>query len=523
MNLKRFLLLAVSIALFVTGCATNKVTGKKEFRFPGAGAQAVKQGALQYAPMRQSQGGDYSVDPELTSYVNAVGQRLAKASRELNGLPYNYEFKVINSSVPNAWALPGGKITINRGLLTEMENEAELAAVLAHEIVHAAAEHSARQMSKGMLMQGALIATQIGTAGSDYAQLTEMGAGIGGQMVMAKFGRIAELEADLYGMKYMSAAGYDPQGAVELQQKFVRMKDGARQDFIQGLFATHPPSQERVTKNRETAATLPPGGRIGADTYQQKTANLRRQKPAYEAYDKARKALASGNLSQAESLANQALQIEPRESQFHAIKGDIAMKRDNPQAALGHFDKALSLNNNFFYHHLKRGLVHAETGNSSRAKQDLKNSLKLLPSLPAVYYLGGIAEKEGDKHSAVKYYTQAAKSGKKSKIGQAAYAALVDLDLPQNPAKYISVRTGVQNGQLVAQVTNPTPRDVGGIVIGLQVLGPDGRVKQGTKEIGGVLRAGSREIVPLGLSNPSEQVARSAKAQVVRARVANRR
>ena len=85
-----------------------------------------------YAPMRQSQGGDFVLDPELSAYVTQVGNRLAASSRRPGEL--EYEFSIINDSVPNAWALPGGKIAINRGLLTALDSEAELAAVLGHEI-----------------------------------------------------------------------------------------------------------------------------------------------------------------------------------------------------------------------------------------------------------------------------------------------------------------------------------------------------------------------------------------------------
>ena len=86
------------------------------------------------------------IDPELTKYVNEVGQRLAAVSDRK--LPY--EFVVINNSVPNAWALPGGKIAVHRGLLIELNSEAELAAVLGHEIVHAAARHGAKGMERGI-------------------------------------------------------------------------------------------------------------------------------------------------------------------------------------------------------------------------------------------------------------------------------------------------------------------------------------------------------------------------------------
>src|SRR5690606_22229337 len=146
--------------------------------------------------------------PELTAYVNGVGQKLAAvADRKLP-----YEFVVLNNSVPNAWALPGGKIAVNRGLLTEPENEAELAAGIGHEIAHAAGCHGAKAQERGTLLQVGMVAAQIGAAISDVdtnlAGLMIGGAGVGAQMIQSKYGRDQELESDLYGMKYMKAVGY---------------------------------------------------------------------------------------------------------------------------------------------------------------------------------------------------------------------------------------------------------------------------------------------------------------------------
>src|SRR5580765_3644440 len=108
--------LAVSFVittLCLAGCGTNLVTGKREVQFVSE-AQEVKLGEQNYAPAQQSQGGDFDLLPALTTYVNGVGQKLAAvADRKLP-----YEFVVLDNSVPNAWALPGGKIAVNRGLLT---------------------------------------------------------------------------------------------------------------------------------------------------------------------------------------------------------------------------------------------------------------------------------------------------------------------------------------------------------------------------------------------------------------------
>ncbi len=162
----------------LAGCAVNPVTGKQELSLVSE-QQELAIGAQQYAPARQSQGGDYEADRELTAYVNQVGQKLAAVSDRK--LPY--EFKVINSSVPNAWALPGGKISINRGLLTELQNEAELAAVLGHEIVHAAAGHGAQSMSTGMLLQAGVMGAAMATQGTSYANLAQIGTGLGAQLL----------------------------------------------------------------------------------------------------------------------------------------------------------------------------------------------------------------------------------------------------------------------------------------------------------------------------------------------------
>ncbi|MDH3433416.1 MAG: M48 family metallopeptidase, partial [Gammaproteobacteria bacterium] len=303
--------------LIFSGCAVNPVTGDRDFVLM-SGTQEVALGEQNYAPMQQSQGAAYDVDPALTAYVRSVGNRLAEASDS----PLPYEFVVLNNSVPNAWALPGGKIAINRGLLTEINSEAELAAVLGHEIVHAAARHTAQQMSKGMLMQGLVIATSVATSDSDYGNLAVGASSVAAQMTMMKYGRSAELESDKYGMRYMSKAGYDPQGAVALQQTFVRLSESRNQDWLSGLFSSHPPSQARVEANKKTAAKLPAGGKVGVESFTAAMQKTMAIKPAYDAYDKGRKALSEKNVDEALALANEALTLFPDEAHFHALRGD---------------------------------------------------------------------------------------------------------------------------------------------------------------------------------------------------------
>ena len=161
----------------MAGCSVNPVTGDRDFMLV-SGEQELAMGEQSYVPMQQSQGGVYDIDPVLTVYVTTVGMKVADAS----GVDLPYEFVVLNNSVPNAWALPGGKIAINRGLLTEMNSEAELAAVLGHEVTHSAARHSAQQQSRGMLTQGLVVATTIAASDSGYGDLAAAGAGLAGQL-----------------------------------------------------------------------------------------------------------------------------------------------------------------------------------------------------------------------------------------------------------------------------------------------------------------------------------------------------
>ena len=510
---KHWLVLLTALSL-LGGCAVNPVTGKKELSLVSE-AQELRIGEQQYAPMRQAQGGDYVVDPELTTYVSQVGQRLAAVSDRK--LPY--EFHVLNSSVPNAWALPGGKIVLNRGLLTELNSEAELAAVLGHEITHAAAKHTARTISRGMLLQGAMMATVVATQSSDYAQLAQLGAGLGAQLVTQKYGRDAEREADYYGMRYMSRAGYDPRGAIELQKTFVKLSEGRRQDWLTGLFASHPPSRERVQNNLKTLAELPPGGDDGKQRFQNKVARLKKTKPAYDAYDKGRKALAKGDISTARQLAEKARRLEPREAHFEALLGDIEGKRGNNGAALAHYNRATQLNNGFFYYHLQKGVINAKLGNRQQAKLELDNSIKLLPTADAFNSLGNIARQERRYDEAKKYYAKAAQD--KSATGKQAYGALVELDLAKNPDKYLKVKLGVdKRGRTIARVFNRTPKAVRGIVLAAQFRDSAGRARSAEFDLRGTLQPGKAASIDLGLNKLDKTALRSLQAAVVKARLA---
>jgi predicted Zn-dependent protease len=503
--------LLATLFLSLGACAVNPVTGKTELMMVST-AQEIEMGKQNYLPMQQSQGGAYDVDPQLTSYVQGVGSRVAAYS----GVDLPYEFVVLNNSVPNAWALPGGKIAINRGLMTELQSEAELAAVLGHEAVHAAARHTAKQISRSQMMQIGVVTAAIATSDSDYGNLATGGAGLLAQLGLSKYGRSAELESDLYGMQYMSKAGYDPQGAVTLQETFVRLSEGRNADWLSGLFASHPPSEERVRANKATAATLPPG-RSGRDEYQAIMKKTMATKPAYEAYDKGRKALSEKKADEALELANQAIDLYDGEAHFHALRGDVRLAADKYDMAITNYSRAIARREGFFYYHLQRGLANKELGRTDTAVSDLNRSLDLLPTAPAHFALGDIAQKRGDFPEAIEHYKIVAKGG--GEYGKAATAALAKLELPTNPGAYIARACSADsNGKLIVTVRNDTTVTITGVQVAVTVTDAYGRSSQQRYSIRGQIAPGALGSVNTGMgpytsgsSCPAEVVA----AQIV--------
>lgn len=452
-------ILLATLTLLTTACGINPVTKKREFQLVSE-SQEISIGSQNYAPARQSQGGDYILDPELTAYVQSVGNKLAAvADRKLP-----YEFTIINDSIPNAWAMPGGKIAFNRGLLYELNSEAELAAVMGHEMVHAAARHGAKSMERGIFMQGAMIAVGMAAQDSNYANLIVGGAKLGAQLATSKYGRDAESEADLYGMQYMKKSGYDPASAVTLQETFVRLSADRKSNFIQGLFASHPPSAERVSDNKASLSQMGAGGDWGKEVYAQKVAKLKSTQAAYKAYDEGVKALSEKNIEKATTLAKQAIAGEPREARFQELLGDIALLQKKPTEALSYYDKAIQMQPDYFKSHVQAGIALFNLGRKAEAEKYLSKSNALLPTAPGHYFLGKIAEERGDLNDALKNYQAAADSN--SEIGKQSTAEYIRLDFPQHPAKYLqAVPQMDSNGNLYAVVQNPTPLAVGRVQV----------------------------------------------------------
>ena len=228
---------ALAALVLLSGCSdvTIMTQGKE-----------ISIGEEMHAKMME-EGADYK-DPELQEYVRRIGQRLVDNSDRPD---MNFTFTVIDSPDINAFATPGGYVYINRGLMVYLDNEAELSGVLAHEIGHITARHSARQQTANVTSQVLAATAYILTGSGDVADASKM---YGTELVRG-YGREHELEADGLGAEYMHKSGYDTDallaviGVLKDQENFQRVKaksTGKKVSTYHGLYATHPRNDQRL-------------------------------------------------------------------------------------------------------------------------------------------------------------------------------------------------------------------------------------------------------------------------------------
>jgi predicted Zn-dependent protease len=191
-------------------------------------------------------------DPIVLEYVNRVGQNLVRNS----DAKVPFTIKVIDSDEVNAFALPGGFLYVNSGLILAAENEAELAGVMAHEISHVAARHATRQMTRAQLFN--LASIPLIFVGGGIALAVQEAAGLVIPLSMTKFSRGFEAEADYLGVEYLYKAGYDPQAFISFFER-VQALEKQKPGFITKAFSNHPQTPDRVRKTQvEIATILPP-------------------------------------------------------------------------------------------------------------------------------------------------------------------------------------------------------------------------------------------------------------------------
>jgi len=246
------------IYLVVSGCSVNPVTGKQDFVMINEN-QEIDMGKRYNAQILQETP-PYQ-DSELQAYVQKIGDSLSAKSHRPNLF---YRFTILDSPDINAFALPGGYIYINRGLMAYLSSEEELAAVLGHEIGHVTARHSVRQYSQSQLL--GILSTAIEmNQGKSAGNLANLASGA----LLSGYGREMELEADDLGAQYIFQEGYSPQGMFdvlsvlkdqEIYSKALAKKRGQEPKSYHGVFASHPSNDKRLQEILEEVTNSYPKG-----------------------------------------------------------------------------------------------------------------------------------------------------------------------------------------------------------------------------------------------------------------------
>ncbi len=235
----------IIIPFFILGCAVNPVTKKREIML-FSDQEEIKMGKDGHEAVL-IQFGRYD-DPSLQRYVNQVGQKIARVSHR-NNIPHHY--MVLDSAILNAFALPGGYIYINRGLLAYLNNEAQLAGVLGHETGHVAARHGVKKYQKAIGAQLIMLGVAVATESKGLV----LGTNLLLTAILQGYSRKDEYQADQLGTLYMYRAGYNPMEIARFFKILERMEKRTP-NLLEQLFASHPPTPNRIEKSKAYAREL---------------------------------------------------------------------------------------------------------------------------------------------------------------------------------------------------------------------------------------------------------------------------
>lgn len=383
-------LLPVLAAAPFVGCAVNPVTGRNQLMLVGEGdeialdrRQAPRQFSADFGPVQ---------DAALNAYVTQVGMAVARMSHRPH-MPYS--FRVVNAPYTNAYAFPGGSIAVTRGIIARLESEDQLAALLGHEIAHVSARHTAARLSSGtvlsLVLGGAVAA--LGAAKPGLQDLASDVFGLGAGMLLAAYSRDDEREADRLGMAYMTAAGYSPQGMVDLMA-MLRSLSTSDPSLVEVLFATHPMSDERFAQAQAQAQGY--DARVLSrpqrrKSYQEVTAYLRAQRPALERLEAAQRALGKKQPAQARALCQQALSFLPNDYAALVLLARAELAADAPQTALKSAQRARAVYPTEPQGIVVHGLTAVRLRRFAEAVQDFTQVLHLLPADPTPMFWRGYA------------------------------------------------------------------------------------------------------------------------------------
>jgi predicted Zn-dependent protease len=406
---RRFLLAAAgAAALFLPArCATNPVTGESQLVLISE-EQELAMGK-EYFPIATQMSEGPTPHAEIQRLVSQVGGKMARSSERPN-LPW--EFNVVDSNQPNAYALPGGKISITRGLLSRFDSEDQLAAVLGHEIGHVTARHSVVAQSRDALLG---VALGVGSAVLEAGEVKGAGAialagQVGAALLTTKYSRDQERQADDLGMKYMTAAGYNPRAFVETMRILAAAAQREPGKF-ETLFASHPLTSERIATAEERLrsgfATEAQQRPVTTTAFRRAAGPLKQEAPAFALADEARALALQNRGADAAQRFERAVALVPESPILNALWSDSLYElRDYPRSE-SVSDRAPRL----FYGRLVNGAANWRLRRHRESLEALQAAEQLVPgSLIVAFFIGRNHEDMGDRRAAAQQYQKVAQA-----------------------------------------------------------------------------------------------------------------
>lgn len=396
---------SASAAGFLLGCATNPVTGKSQLMLVSEDQEIEID--RQNSPYQFSTDYGSLQDKALNNYINQTGKKISTLTHRPH-MPYS--FRGVNAAYVNAYAFPGGSIAATRGILVELRNEAELAALLGHEMGHVNARHTAEQMSKSALTNALIggIATIAGTQSPGLGNLASQLGMLGAGALLAHYSRDNERQADALGLEYMVKAGYNPNGFVGLMD-MLRSTSKHEPSAIELMFSTHPMSDERYNTAVQTVNTkyrhaqdLP----FYRERYMDHTTKLRAMKGAIEALQKGERAMAGEKYNEAETYFINALKQAPEDYAGLVMMAKCQIVREKYSEADRLIKKAKKVYPQEAQAYYLAGFVNMNQKQYDSAYEDFKTYENILPGNPNITFYQGLSLEKMNRvsESADKYY-----------------------------------------------------------------------------------------------------------------------
>nr|WP_297356456.1 M48 family metalloprotease [uncultured Caldimonas sp.] len=384
------------------GCATSPVTGQSIV--VGLSEDQEKRIDAQQAPHQFSQDLGAVQDAKLNEYVAGIGRDLHENSHRKQ-MPYSY--RVLNANYVNAYTFPAGAVGVTRGIMTELDDESQLAALLGHELGHVNARHAAQRQGQALIAQAVVVGIGVATMDSRWGALAGLGSQIGASALLSSYSRDNEREADALGQEYMVRSGYPATGMTELHQMLVDQQK-EQPSVLATMFSSHPMSAERRDTAKQLAETKYASSLkapVRRERYMDHTAGLRRIKPTIDACKNGETAMSRKSYKDAQEQFTSAVKHTPQDYAANLRMAQCLQAQGNTKEAQRYAQAAKTIYPQEAQARKLSGVLALSAKEPAKAYEELDAFDRLLPGDPGVTFLKGVSlEGMGDRARAAQHY-----------------------------------------------------------------------------------------------------------------------